>query len=496
MRGYLASDLVRSNKTSSATIAVTVCISSLLLAMLASVLFNFWADATARTAAEGAAGELQATAAIYLIALMLSCAALILIIRNTFAASMSSRVHQLGILATVGATPRQIRTLLIKESLVLSLIPAAIGIALGVAASFAFVSEAIRAAEAIGISRPADMRFRYSPLVLAMTALMVLMTVLASAGSPARKMAKIGPLDAVHALPEAQIARFARPGIIPRVFGVEGELASASMRQRRKALRSSSIALGLSFFVIVVFLSFMTISKMSVDQTYYEWYGIEWDMVVDIADISDEAIGSAAASISSRADNVMVGESDKGKRIYIEQASDAIGDQDAELILLLNESGITDYEIVDMADEKQRSEEIWSGYAFAVGGFCCILALIGIAGIFSQAIGFTYQRNREFARYRSLGMTPQGVYRMLGIEGLITVVRPLLIALPLAIAAAVCLALSGDQPLGSLAANFPYAAVLAFVFAALLLASVSYLLGAARILSSDLAETLKNDMLI
>ena len=51
--------------------------------------------------------------------------ALVLLIRNAFAITMQSRLHQFGILSSVGATPRQLRVCLLQEAAVLALIPLA-----------------------------------------------------------------------------------------------------------------------------------------------------------------------------------------------------------------------------------------------------------------------------------------------------------------------------------------------------------------------------------
>ena len=49
-----------------------------------------------------------------------------MMIHHAFAATMTTRIHQLGILQSVGATPRQIKSALVNEVVVLSL-PAIIG---------------------------------------------------------------------------------------------------------------------------------------------------------------------------------------------------------------------------------------------------------------------------------------------------------------------------------------------------------------------------------
>ena len=52
---------------------------------------------------------------------------LILIIHNAFAVTMNARIHQFGILSSIGATPKQIRTCLLQEAFVLCAVPIAAG---------------------------------------------------------------------------------------------------------------------------------------------------------------------------------------------------------------------------------------------------------------------------------------------------------------------------------------------------------------------------------
>ena len=62
---------------------------------------------------------------------VISCFSLILMIHHAYAVFMNDRVRELGILSSVGATPRQIRGLLLKEAIALSALPIAVGIILG-----------------------------------------------------------------------------------------------------------------------------------------------------------------------------------------------------------------------------------------------------------------------------------------------------------------------------------------------------------------------------
>lgn len=433
VKNNLATDFIRGNKTSDITIAATVFISGFLLTLLTTTLYNFWIDAALQAQAQGidwharVTGELAATASMYLGTTLLACVALVLIIRNAFAASMQARVHQLGILSTIGATPRQIRRALIRESLLLSVIPGAMGIALGIGATAGFVTIVEQYAQYIGIDRSTEIVFHLDPLLLLIVGVLVFLTVLVSAGLPARKAAKLSPLQAVRGLPEDQLGKRVRRGICARLFGIEGELAVGSIHLRRPLLRSTSIALGLSFAIFVVFLSFMTVSKVVNEQHFYRDYGDDPTYVAQVL---------------------------------------------------------------------AQNDAIWNGYAIVVCGFCAILALIGIAAVFTQAVGFVSQRKREFARYRSIGMTPGGIYRMLCVEALLTVVRPLLIALIPAVALSIAMAIAGRLDISAYVAAYPYATVGIYVLIIFAIVFGAYLVGARRVNRCDLVTALRDDTLV
>ena len=62
--------------------------------------------------------------------------------------------------------------------------------------------------------------------------------------------------------------------------------------------------------------------------------------------------------------------------------------------------------------EKITNDHMISGYLLILGGFCILLAVIGIANVFSNTLGFLTQRKREFAQYMSVGMTPAGIRKI------------------------------------------------------------------------------------
>ena len=131
-----------------------------------------------------------------LIILIVMSISLILIIHNSFALTMNSRLHQFGIFSSVGATPRQIRICLIQEALALCIIPIVVGIMIGAGLSFGMVE--ITNVIASDMAERREAHFVYDPLVFIIAFVFSFLTVLFSAYIPAKKLSKVTPLEAIR----------------------------------------------------------------------------------------------------------------------------------------------------------------------------------------------------------------------------------------------------------------------------------------------------------
>ncbi len=218
--------------------------------------------------------------AFYVFVMVVACIALILIIRNAFLVSMQSRLHQLGILQSIGATPRQIRICLLQEAFALCLIPILIGIGGGVALCMVV----IRFANGIaGTYRGENVAFTYNFGLFLIALLVSIFTVLCSAWLPARRLSKMSPLQVIKGEEEKRILRKVKKfRLVSLLFGIEGELARKSLYVRRKSLRTTTLSLTLSFFAFSIFLCFITLSGISTKYTYFERYKDAWDIMATV----------------------------------------------------------------------------------------------------------------------------------------------------------------------------------------------------------------------
>lgn len=227
--------------------------------------------------------------AFYLGILIMVSFSLVLIIRNSFELSMSARVHQFGIFSSIGATPKQIRTCLIQEAVVLCTVPIFLGCLVGIAISFGLL-ETINMFAA-GVSGRHEAVFQYHFIVFVITILASAFTVLFSAWIPARKLSKMTPLQAILNTGDLQLKKRKRSRILSLLFGIEGELAGNAIKAHKKALRISTLSLLLSFLGFSIMICFTTLADISTRYTYFERYQSAWDVIVTVKDTAAADFG-------------------------------------------------------------------------------------------------------------------------------------------------------------------------------------------------------------
>lgn len=217
------------------------------------------------------------------------CISLILVIHNSFAVSMNARIHQLGILSGIGATPGQIRTCLMQEAAMLCAIPILIGSLAGTLVSRGMIRVMeIMAAQMTGRHTAV---FRANLWLYVLTVLAAAVTVLLSAWIPARRLAGLSPLEAIRGAQEMQLKRRKHSPVLSRIFGMEGELAGNALRAQRKSLRTSTISLTFAFFAFTIMLCFFRLSDISTNYTYFERYQNVWDVMATVKDARIEDFG-------------------------------------------------------------------------------------------------------------------------------------------------------------------------------------------------------------
>ncbi len=143
---------------------------------------------------------------------------------NAFSISISERKKQFGILNSIGATKSQTTKLVLMEAFLVSVI----GIPLGLlAGTFAIdiVFKIIGSLYGSSMIGELGLRVVYSPMVIILSAIIVIITILISAVLPARQAAKISPLEAIKNSSNLKIGKVKDSKIVRVLFKAEGVLA-------------------------------------------------------------------------------------------------------------------------------------------------------------------------------------------------------------------------------------------------------------------------------
>lgn len=216
----------------------------------------------------------------YLAVVLIVCISLILVIHNSFAVSMDSRIHQFGIFSSIGATPGQIRICLLQEAFLLCTVPVFAGLLAGVVLSFGTMKAMSMLTAELAGGR--QVNFQWHPAVFAGILFLTFLTVLISAWIPANRLSRLTPLEAIKGTVEQQLKKKKSSPFLAALFGVEGELAGNGLKARKKALRTTSLSLALAFLGFMVMQCFFTLSGISTDYTYFKAYQDVWDVMTTV----------------------------------------------------------------------------------------------------------------------------------------------------------------------------------------------------------------------
>ena len=159
-------------------------------------------------------------------------------------------------------------------------------------------------------------------------------------------------------------------------------------------------------------------------------------------------------------------------------------------------SGKYTIESENRIQEYETNNKQIQGMMAIFGGFCILLAIIGIGNVFSNTLGFVRQRKREFARYMSVGMTPKELRKMFCTEALVIAGRPVLISLPLVMIAVAYMLKASYLEVEVFMAEAPWLPISLFMLAILGCVALAYYLAWRNVRKISLAEVLRDDTMM
>jgi putative ABC transport system permease protein len=182
----------------------------------------------------------------------------IAVIYNAFQISVVERVKQFGLLRAVGATPKQIRRIILREATFFAGIGIPIGLIFGIIALYGiYFTFKIIGGEGLTFITPT-----ISIDVLIISIFVGLFSIYASAYIPAVFAGRISPLVAISSrssITKEKIKK-KRNLIIGKIFGFEGTMASKNIKRNRKRYRTTVFSIVISVTLFITFKAFMDMS--------------------------------------------------------------------------------------------------------------------------------------------------------------------------------------------------------------------------------------------
>ena len=180
--------------------------------------------------------------------------ATIFVIYNAFQISVVDRIKQFGLLRTVGATPKQIRRIILREAGLLSLIAIPIGLFFGVMA-IVILNFIIKNLVGNTLDNIFILQNVISFKILIISGVIGLISVYMSAYLPAYFAGKVSPLEAISSRNSIRKEKIKRRKnfIFTKIFGFEGSLAIKNIKRQPRRYRITILSIIISIVMFVTF---------------------------------------------------------------------------------------------------------------------------------------------------------------------------------------------------------------------------------------------------
>lgn len=192
----------------------------------------------------------------------------IAVIYNAFHIAVLERIRQFGLLRTLGATPRQIRNLVLREATMLSLIAIPLGLAVGWAGLWLALWLMIK--NGFQVLQMENFKLTFHWWIMGLSVGVGLFAVFVAAWLPARKASTVSPVEAAKgagSIVRESYRRMRIPSLL-QLIGVEGKMASSNIRRNRAKFRITTFSIAISITLFIVFHYFTQQSlNLSVDTT-------------------------------------------------------------------------------------------------------------------------------------------------------------------------------------------------------------------------------------
>ena len=190
--------------------------------------------------------------------------ATVFLIYNAINISVTERMTEFGILRSIGATPKQIRSLVTRESLILCLI----SIPFGVLSGFIGVWVTVKLLESNISMMLGDgiLKVKFYPSIILFTLILGVVTIFIASYGPARKAGEVSPISIIKGNSSEEKIKYYNGKLVRKIFGVEGWVAYKNIRKNSKRFMVTILSLSIS---LIMFILFTTLNMKRIEELNY-----------------------------------------------------------------------------------------------------------------------------------------------------------------------------------------------------------------------------------
>ena len=194
-------------------------------------------------------------------------------IRNSFAIATTEKMKMYSMLASVGATKKQIKKNVIFEGLLLGVVGIPLGIISGFFAVFVLLQIVNNLLGEQLLAHVDGIVFKISILPILLSVILGIITIYLSARSSAKRASKVSPIEGLRNSSDIKIKNknLKVPKIISKIFKTGGVLAYKNLKRNKKKYRTTVISIAISIFIFITMNSFIT-NMFDLTNNYYEDY--------------------------------------------------------------------------------------------------------------------------------------------------------------------------------------------------------------------------------
>ncbi len=193
-------------------------------------------------------------------------------IKNSFNISITEKIKQYGMLASVGATSKQIKKNVYYEAFLLSIIGIPLGILSGILASFILI-KVVNALIGNSMVIEGFLIFRVSILAIIFSIILSIITIFLSSRKASKIASKTSPIAAIRNSCSIKInpKKLKTPKLIKKLFGIGGVISYKNIKRNKKKYRTTVISIVLCVAVYVALSYFINMAFNVVKMEFGEY---------------------------------------------------------------------------------------------------------------------------------------------------------------------------------------------------------------------------------